>query len=309
MYDIGIRSAAGFMLWNQFRTTSTPTAIYQLEGPKAEHGRRMRALLDSAFSWKPGAQDCGELQPIWDKLGDECEPLLRVRYAPMLDLTSRRNLERICSMIKHDGIEFLLFDNLLGLFPGDENSSEWVGQIKRACDMLRAAQPCTLLFIHFPRKRSSDYRLNDPLEMIRGHSSLRALPDHVFHLERKDRELPDVTFSVIKHRGGIKPPPIALRFHGTESPAGAGFENLGQVERKSPSESGAARAVITALGAPGHRRYLQDLVRELPDLSEDSIRRTIKMLSRGGRIEKGARDAKGIPVWLTDTNLFDGGAE
>jgi hypothetical protein len=116
------------------------------------------------------------------KLGRGCPAVREVPLTCFVNLGVRIDfedgLEHLLSLLRERKPKLVVFDSLARIHGKDEYSSQEMAEVMRGFRRIQLEVGCAILFAHHTRKRSVN---NDPGEMLRGSTDIRAFVDsHIF---------------------------------------------------------------------------------------------------------------------------------
>jgi len=226
-----------------------------------------------------------EVQSRFKKFGVVNTSQIYISSLAGIEVTTVAALESIRSFCKENDIELVIFDSLIRLHSGDENTSKDMSQVFRMMKILTTDGISVITTHHKGKGKESDNAFGN----ARGSSEIVAAHDSILSISRIDDGEKSIRIQQDKSRSGVKLPPFTVDVDISDNSCSLTYaESLGKKPSKSEK---ACELILIALennDGLSHKQIIKSLFGTSPNqISEKTIRNAIKALIREGKIKEG----------------------
>lgn len=266
--DMAVAIATGEPWLDSFATEKGPVLMIDEEGTEYGQYERFQMLFDGRSYLSPiGVQ-------------------LHVAIGTGLRLDSDVGITRVRRMLERYRPRIVILDSLVRLHSGDENSAKSMANFFEITKGLMRTYETTFLFTHHVRKPSLDS--NDPGDLLRGTSEIRAWPDTIFVATPDADDQQAIIMHHVKARWGKRMSPFKIIMQIDDESGTARIVYAGEVEPNERSSVNSQNRVLKAI---------QDLNEAGEDADVGAISEMVKRSERttreylSGLVRIGALDA------------------
>lgn len=167
-FDAALSVASGTDFLGRFPTTQGAVLIVDEEGSRYSTYNRMKMLLKD--------RDYGYDLPIFHSIQKGVK------------LDTPRGQHIVQRMVERYRPRLMIFDSMVRLHSGDENSSRDMARLFEFPKRLQDAYGVAIVFLHHTRKPSKD-DINDPGNLMRGSGDIRGWPDGILVALPRESEM------------------------------------------------------------------------------------------------------------------------